>query len=877
VSPIVRRLALGVLLAVAVPAVTQEYTSEGAKKETAPAGQLTKAPELLRYVEAAYPPQAFAEHVQGEVILLIDIDETGAVAGVRVDTPAGHGFDEAALAAASQFEFSPAEIDGKPAPVRITYRYNFRMTEVPRPQARQVERKSEVNLEGRVLESGTRHPLPGVDVVLDDGAASTVTDANAHFEFKNLAPKQYKVVINIPGYQRFETGEQVSEGKRTETTYHVRKRSYSQYETVVRAEKERTEVAQEVMTNEEISLIPGTNGDALKVVQNLPGVARAPYGFGILLVRGGTDWDTRVYLDDTYIPLLFHFAGLTSTFNADLLENITFMPGNFNADMGRATGGLVQANIRTPATDGYHGYVDANVYHAGALLEGPIADGWSFALSGRRSYVDLVLQAALNEFFPNAGVSFTVAPVYWDYQAVVRYEKKGNPDQLTIALFGSSDASKFFFNNAALIDPEGRNDVNIGIAYNRLGVTWDHRFDSTLSDHLHLALGTTSIDNSFGPDVYLNAILYSVELRDRLTKDLAPWLTVEGGVDFLGAQYRYTASGPPVPVPNQLPNLELSQDDVYAREINYDVEPALFAQAIVRPLPGLKIVPSIRADYDSYLRDYWVDPRIAGFWNAFGSTTFKAGVGVYQEPPDWRYGATSAAFGNPDLKHESSYQYMVGVEQQITENISLDLQLYYKWLFNLVEPSTNVVVRDGQEVLERYDNGALERSYGLEVLLRHKLTHRLFGWIAYTLSRSVEHDSLSPGWYLYPLDQTHNLIAVLSYKLPYDFIVGTRVQYATGNPFTPYDGCVLDTDAQRCLPVLPTVLETRRVPAFFQWDLRVDKRFIFDNWKFTIYLDVQNVTNRQNAESVTYNWNYTQYSYLTGLPIIPSLGLKGEF
>ncbi len=871
-----RRLAVGVLV-LASSARAQEYTSEGAKKPEAPVGQLTKAPQLEHFVEATYPPDALRDHLEGEVVLLIDIDEAGAVAGVRVITPGGHGFDEAALAAVSQFEFSPAEIDGKPAPVRITYRYSFRLAAAAPPSARQLERKGEVNFAGRVLERGTRKVLAGADVALDDGAFTALTDAEGRFELKDLPTKTYKVVVALADHDRFETQESIAADKRTEVTYYVRRHTYSQYETVVHGEKERKEVAQIVMHPEEIALIPGTNGDALRVVQNLPGVARAPYGFGLLLVRGGSDWDTRVYLDDTYVPLLFHFGGLTSTFNADLLENITFLPGNFNVDQGRATGGIVEANIRTPAKDGYHGYVDANVFQAGLLLEGPISEGWSFAISGRRSYIDLVLQTAINAFYPQAGVSFTVAPVYWDYQGVLRYEKKGDPDRLTLSLFGSSDTSKFFFSNAALIDPEGRNDVNLGIAYNRLGATWDRQLSPTLANHLHLALGTTYLDNSFGPDVYLYALLYSVELRDRLTKDVASWLTVEGGVDLLAAQYRYTASGPPAPVPNAFPDLELSHDTVYSREISYAIQPAVYAQAIVRPLPTLKFIPGFRADYDSYLHDHWFDPRIVGFWNAFGQTTFKAGAGVFQEPPDWRYGATTAAYGNPNLHHQSAYHYMVGLEQQITENIGLDLQLYYKWMFNLVEPSTNLIEKDGQQVPERYDNGGLGRSYGLEVLLRHQLARGFFGWISYTLSRSERNDTFSQGWRLFALDQTHNLIAVLSYKLPYDFIVGTRVRYATGNPFTPYDGGVLDADVQRYLPAFPSQIFTQRVPAFFQLDIRIDKRFVFQSWMFTVYLDIQNVTNRFNPESATYNYDYTQYTYISGLPIIPSLGLKGEF
>ena len=46
---------------------------------------------------------------------------------------------------------------------------------------------------------------------------------------------------------------------------------------------------------------------------------------------------------------------------------------------------------RAPATDGLHAYVDADIWDIGALLETPITDNWSIAVSGRRSYVDAIL------------------------------------------------------------------------------------------------------------------------------------------------------------------------------------------------------------------------------------------------------------------------------------------------------------------------------------------------------------------------------------------------------------------------------------------------------------------------------------------------------
>jgi len=79
----------------------------------------------VQFVEAPYPDEAFAQGVEGKVLLLLDVDETGKVTNVEVLRPAGYGFDEAAVAAARQFQFSPAEDANGPVPVQLEFEYGF--------------------------------------------------------------------------------------------------------------------------------------------------------------------------------------------------------------------------------------------------------------------------------------------------------------------------------------------------------------------------------------------------------------------------------------------------------------------------------------------------------------------------------------------------------------------------------------------------------------------------------------------------------------------------------------------------------------------------------------------------------------------------------
>ncbi len=85
-----------------------------------------------------------------------------------------------------------------------------------------------------------------------------------------------------------------------------------------------------------------------------------------------------------------------------------------------------------------------------------------------------------------------------------------------------------------------------------------------------------------------------------------------------------------------------------------------------------------------------------------------------------------------------------------------------------------------------------------------------------------------------------------------------------------------DADAGRYVPI-PGANNSARNPLFHQLDLRLDYRLTFPQWKLSFYLDVQNVYNQPNQEGSTNNYDYTQQAPLTGVPIFPSLGIKGQF
>ncbi|HYG70554.1 MAG TPA: TonB family protein, partial [Anaeromyxobacteraceae bacterium] len=189
-------------------------------------------------------------------------------------------------------------------------------------------------------------------------------------------------------------------------------------EAVVVGERDR-EVARVAISQGEIRRVPGVSGDAVKVIQNLPGVARAPGGLGLLVVRGGNPRDTRVYVDGIEVPLTFHFGGLTSVYAADLVDRVEFEAGNFGVRSGRAIAGRVNLVTRDPG-ERTHLVADANLFHATVLAEGRTEGDVGYAVAARRSYADAVITAALES--AEDGPNVSVAPRYYDFQAKLAFE-----------------------------------------------------------------------------------------------------------------------------------------------------------------------------------------------------------------------------------------------------------------------------------------------------------------------------------------------------------------------------------------------------------------------------------------------------------------------
>jgi hypothetical protein len=114
------------------------------------------------------------------------------------------------------------------------------------------------------------------------------------------------------------------------------------------------------------------------------------------------------------------------------------------------------------------------------------------------------------------------------------------------------------------------------------------------------------------------------------------------------------------------------------------------------------------------------------------------------------------------------------------------------------------------------------------------------------------------------------------YQWSWGIYTSAKFRYTTGNPFTPYDFGVYDIDGDYYTGYQAGIRNGDRMAPYSALDIRIEKRFQFPWAQLNTYLDILNIYKGENPEFVHYNYDYTEHDYITGLPLIPSIGFDLE-
>lgn len=839
----------------------------------APAAPVITPPSLAEFVEATYPPEARAAGLTATVEVVVTIAADGSVAEATVPTPVGNGFDEAAVEAVRRFRFEPARRDGNPIPSRIRYRYVFEIREEP-PPPEEAAPPTTGRFAGQIVAEDDSSAVAAAELVVKDLETGEerriVADAEGRFAIDELPEGRYQLTVSGVGLGSVTYEEEIVAGEETSVLYRLPRAGQEvaddanepSYGARALIDPPPREMTRRTIEREALYRIPGTRGDPIRTIEILPGVARPPFGIGFVIIRGSAPQDSEILVDGVPVPLIYHFGGLTSVYNGRLINRLSFYPGNFSSRYGRKIGGVVEVETRDPRTDGFHGIADINVIDTSLLLEGPITRKFSLAGSFRRSLIDLILPYVI----PSDASTLTAAPVYYDYQLIGTW-RPTDRDNLRFQFYGSSDHFALIAKNSSESDQSAaENAIGLTTRFNNLQATWNRQLRGNTDQNVVFEVGPQHLEFNAGLDIKFQLETTQIYGRSQWLTRLSDHLRLVTGLDVSSGPFWITYIGPNAGQSEGNPG-NTSSDTIGVKTNGFIFRPGVYADLTVEY--GRFLVNSaLRLDYYSEINGYSIDPRFVVQYQLRPEWKLKWAAGIYSQPPEFQ--ESSADIGNPNLNPIHSAHFGTGVEYTPIEGFRFGVEGFYKQLWNRV-----VAGRTSND--PAYTNDGIGRIYGLELSASIQPSGRkYFGYLSYTLMQSERLDTKAQGWRPFDFDQTNILTASFVYRLPRNWEMGATFRFATGNPYTPVAGRVYNATDRYYQPIFG-LINSARNPNFNRLDFRVQKTWQFDAWKLVWYLDVQNVYNHRSQEAVFYNYDYTLRTPVKGLPLIPALGIRGEF
>ncbi len=680
-----------------------------------------------------------------------------------------------------------------------------------------------------------------------------------------------------------------------------------------------TQMGQMELDIDEIKTLPAFMGevDIIKTVQLLPGVSSAAEGGQGFYVRGGGPDQNLVLLDEAVVYNASHLFGFFSVFNADAVKSVNLIKGGMPANFGGRMSSVLEVNMNEGNKKKFGLKGGLGAISSRLTLEGPINKGrGSFIASARRTYIDVIMKAAIPETSPFSGSSY----YFYDFNLKANY-KLGDRDKIFLSGYYGQD--EFVF---ASVEDDFAVEMPWG---NGIGaLRWNHIFNSKLF------MNVTA--------TYSNYLFKFGSEQDQFKFEVRSGIADLGGkVDFTyfpntlhkvkwGAHYTFHTF---TPIGVSAESDTVVFDTGIAQQL-FSHETAIYAldefdlNENIRFNVGLRystfshVGPFTRyekGDISTPDTSYYfpkgeliqtyhgLEPRFSSRWMLKDRSSIKAGwtynyqyvhltsLSAVSLPTDIWYPTTSKA------KPQKGWQASIGYFKNFRENMfESSLELYYKDMRNLIEykegalPGDNV--NDNNDNLLTFGRGW---SYGAELFIK-KRYGKLTGWIGYTWSKTErKFDDLNKGE-VFPAkyDRRHDLSVVLSYKLNERWVFSSAFIYATGNTLTlPSSWYVQDQD----LLFNYGARNSTRMAPYHRLDISATwyskeykekedpetgetiqvKKKMRSNWAFSVY----NVYNRANpyflyvdsdGDFVSGNFDIS-IKQVTLFPIIPSVTWNFEF
>ena len=661
------------------------------------------------------------------------------------------------------------------------------------------------------------------------------------------------------------------------------------------------QMGSEKLEIKEINKIPVIFGekDIIKTLQLLPGIKTSGEGQSGINVRGGGTDQNLILLDEAPVYSASHLLGFFSTFNSDVIKDVTVYKGTQPAQYGSKLSSVLdirmkEGNKKTYEVNGSLGLISSKI-----SVEGPIKkDKASFIVAGRRTYADLFLGLSSDSTIKNNTLYF------YDLNMKMNY-RLGRKDALYLSGYFGRDvlgfgdvfginwgnatgtlrwnhfiSDKMFSNLSAIYSnydykisiKNGKTDFNISSRIQDFNLKQEFQYFPNSNNSWRF--GANIIFHNIVPGQVNSADLSTVNnlsLENRYSFDNAFYVSNEWKV-------------------GEKLNLDLGMRLSFFHIIGNGGFATLDPTAPLTEVEPSRLILSVQ-QYGTFehVKTYFnQEPRVSASFIMDENSAFKVG---YARNTQNLHLLSNSSAGNPtdkwipssnNIKPEIADQISFGYNKNLMKNkFALTVETYYKWMQNQIDYKNSANVFTFTNAIETQLLSGIGRAYGIEILLK-KNTGKLTGWIGYTLSkteRKIEGIN-NFNWYNATQDKTHDLSVVGIYQINNKINISGTFVYSTGRATTYPVGHYLQKGR-----IVYDFSERNqdRFPANHRLDIGAN--FIIKekkNYVSEINVSIYNVYGRQNAYSIAFEQNKTNPSQLDAVQTalfrqVPSISWNFKF
>ena len=700
-------------------------------------------------------------------------------------------------------------------------------------------------------------PIYAASIYLNNNQGTT-SDENGVFIISNVVPGSYNLTASFLGYDSQTKFNIIVKSKGNRSFNFILIESSESLDEVVLSNKNKisrpkeTPLSTQSLSAVEIATYPGGNNDVVQVAQSLPGVSPSVGGFrNDLIIRGGAPNETVYYLDGVEVPNINHFAtqgsagGPVGLLNVSFINDVTLSTSAFGAQYDNPLSGVLQFKQRDGNKERFNTNIRVSATDAAFTFEGPLfknkkkESNTSFLLSVRRSYLQALFKL----------IGLPIRPDYWDYQYKLTHQIDNYNDLFIIGL-GSVD--DFSVEAPEDYDEEAQAVLEqapfIKQKTNSIGATWRKRFkdgtgfmETTLSNNRLENIFTSYLDpeNETGIIFRNDAVESETKLRYQLTKFINDW-KISGGFNTQYSFYTNSTSN-------------ISDAIFYTTEIDF-IKYGLFANATRSFLNDkLDVSFGFRMDDDSFTTSNNLasnfSPRLSLSYEFQENWRISATAGRYFKITPYTilgFRDSAGNLTNKDSDYTQSDHYVIGVQHYLNPAASISLEGFYKRYsdypvsildqVSLANKGADFEVL-GNEDVETVGKG---RSYGLEFQYQQKLLNNFYSIFSYTYFFS-EFTGFDTTTYIPSVwDSRHLVSFVGGYKLKKNWEISSRYRFAGKTPYVP-------TNLEATLVSYPEIildytrLGEEKLETFSQLDIRVDKKWNYNQFSLNIFFEVQNI------------------------------------